>query len=183
MESWHITGTRSGHSPRSAGRAAIDAAIRELDGKTLTRPVLMVADVNSELTYCVDVDIGQKMLDRNSGDEVLAILKNVAIASGDQSLLYAETGAAVRLRRTDSGRWEVSGFSKVLPGSYTRTPITIGEAGADVIPYELGETVDITNSSRLLTYDELATIGGGYGICPYGAIGIFRGPLLIEVHQ
>ena len=162
-------------------RAVVESSVREIDGKTLTRPTLLVADSTGVMTWCVDVDIGQKAIDTFTGDEVLAVLKNVAIASGDQSLLYADIGAAVRCRRTHSGRWEISGFSKELPGSYIRVPVTIGEPGADVIEYELGTPIDITLSSRVLAYDELADYGGGYGRIPYGAVGVFRGETLLEI--
>lgn len=162
-------------------QAVVDRNLRELDGRTLTRPVLRVSDGSANLTWCVDVDINQKRVDPNTGDEVTAVLRNVAIASGDQSLLYADIGAAVRLRRTDGGRWEVSGFSKMAPGSYVRVPVTIGTPGADPVAITVGTPVDITLSSRALTYGELADHGGGYGSTPYGAVGIFRGDELLEV--
>jgi hypothetical protein len=162
-------------------QAVVDASKRELDGKTLSVPALLVADGDGGLSYCVDVDIGQKRINQNTGDEEIAILKNVAIASGDQSLLYADVGAAVRLRRSDSGRWEIVGYSKRIPGTYFRIGVQIGEPGADPIRITLSTPTDITVSSRPLTYDELATIGGGYGVCPYGAIGLFRGDELVEV--
>lgn len=161
-------------------RAVVDASIREMDGKTLTQPALLVGDQSGELTYCVDIDIGQKTIDPNDGEEVPAILKNVAIASGDLSILYAGIGAAVRVRRSDSGRWEVAGFSKTLPGTYTRIQVDMGEPGADVVDYIVRPPVDVSLHSRLLTYDELAD-HGGYGVVPYGAVGVFRGETLLEI--
>lgn len=143
-------------------QAEIRKAADELDGKILTRPALLVTDGLS-MIYAVDVDIGQENP-----------LRNVPIARANRDLLYAETGAAVRLRRTESGRYEVSGFSQEAPGTYIRIPVHLET-------FVLGPAVDVTLTGRPLTYGELATIGGGYGVCPYGAIGIFRGGILQEI--
>jgi hypothetical protein len=157
----------------------IDDAKVEVDGKTLGRPVLLTTD-GVGLTYCVDVDIGQKVVDRNTDEEVVAPLRNVPIAQGNNELLYADAGAAVRVRRSSSGRYEVVGFSKRLPGTYTRVPVRIPAPGLGPVPYEFGAATSVGLSARRLTYGELGTIGS-YGTTPYGAIGRFRGDVLIEV--
>lgn len=157
----------------------IDDSKVEVDGKTLGRPVLLTTDGLS-LTYCVDVDIGQKVVDRNTDEEVVAPLRNVPIAQGNNEILYADVGAAVRLRRSGSGRYEVIGYSKRLPGTYTRVPVRIPDPGLGPVPYEFGTAANVGLSARRLTYGELATIGA-YGTTPYGAIGRFRGDTLIEV--
>lgn len=161
-------------------QAVVDSATRELDGKTLTRPTLLVSDVNAVMLYAVDVDVGQTRVDPYTGDEVSAILKNVVIANGDHSVLYADIGAAVRVRKSSSGRWEVSGFSQRQPGTYVRLPILIGEPGA--LPIEVTEypATDVSLSTRQLTYGELVDFGG-YGLVPYGAYGVFRGDELLEI--
>lgn len=143
-------------------QAEIRNAAKELDGKVLTRPALLVTD-GLAMVYAVDVDIGQK-----------DPLRNVPIARGNRDLLYAEVGAAVRLRRTESGRYEVSGFSKEAPGTYIRIPVTL-------TTFVLGPAEDESITGRPLTYEELHTIGAGYGFCPYGAIGIFKGGVLQEI--
>lgn len=143
-------------------QAEIRNAAKELDGKTLTRPALLVSD-GLAMLYAVDVDIGQK-----------EPLRNVPIARANRDLLYAEVGAAVRLRRTESGRYEVSGFSKEAPGTYIRVPVILAT-------FVLGSAADETITGRALTYDELHTLGPGYGYCPYGAIGIFKGGVLQEI--
>lgn len=143
-------------------QAEIRAAAEELDGKILTRPALLVTDGLSML-YAVDVDIGQE-----------SPLRNVPIARANRDLLYAEVGAAVRLRRSESGRYEVSGFSQEAPGTFIRIPVSL-------TTFVLGPASDETLSARPLTYVELGTIGGGYGVCPYGAIGIFKGGILQEI--
>jgi hypothetical protein len=143
-------------------QAEIRNAARELDGKVLTRPSLLVSD-GLAMLYAVDVGIGQK-----------APLRNVPIARGNRDLLYAEVGAAVRLRRTESGRYEVSGFSQEQPGTYIRIPVTLST-------FVLGPIEDESVTGRPLTYEELVTLGAGYGFCPYGAVGIFRGGVLQEI--
>lgn len=160
-------------------RAEIDQAKREVDGTTLTRPALLITD-GSALTYGVDVDIGMKAIDNNTGDEVVTPLRNVPIAAANKDLIYTDVGSAVRLRRSDSGRWEVVGFSKRRVGTYTRIGVFIPEPGFDPIPYTIGTPANIGLVARALTYDELA-LYGGYGVVPYGATGIFRDGILIEL--
>lgn len=160
-------------------RGEIDQSIREIDGTILTRPTLLVTDGLS-LTYGCDVDVGLKSLDGNTGDEVVAPLRNVPIAANSRDLIYADAGTAVRLRRSETGRWEVTGLSKRRPGSYTRTPVHIPEPGFGPIAYDLGTTAEVGLVARALSYDELASFGG-YGVVPYGATGIFRGGVLIEL--
>jgi len=142
-------------------QAEIRDAADELDGKILTRPALLVTD-GANLIYAVDVDIGQKVP-----------LKNVPIARANGDLLYADAGNACRLRRSASGQYEVVGFSKELPGTYTRIAV-------DLTDLALGPVEDITISARPLQYGELADFGG-YGMVPYGAVAIFRGSTLLEL--
>jgi hypothetical protein len=159
--------------------AVVRDSVKELDGKTLNRPRLLVSD-GTRLTYGVDVDIGQKKLDPDTADEVVAPLRNVPIAAGVHELLYADAGAAVRLRRSSSGRWEVTGFSKRMPGTYRRIGVRIPFPGIGPVAYELEEEEEIGLTARALIYGELASFGG-YGNVPYGAIGLFRGDTLIEI--
>lgn len=143
-------------------QAEIRDAKDEIDGKVLTRPALLVTDSVAE-TYACDVDIAQTNP-----------LRNVPIAPGNRALVYADVGAAVRLRRNTAGRYEVIGFSKTQPGTWTRIEVDVATAA-------LGAPQSVGLHSRALTYAELATIGGGYGTAPYGAVGIFHGESLIEV--
>lgn len=162
--------------------AQIRDAKDELNGKALTRPALLVTEGNS-LVYAIDVDIG---MDKP--------LRNVPIGKGTRDISYADIGQAVRLRKTASGRYEVSGFSKEQPGTRVSITVTIPElilgdpsGGLGGPPVGLGgiiivgTPVDNTLSGRLLTYAELSTIGGGYGIAPYGATGIYKGTTLQEI--
>lgn len=143
-----------------ANRSVADGKT-ELDGKVLTRPALLVTDGNG-LTYAVDVDIGKD-----------APLKNVPLARANADLIYAEVGNPCRLRRTASGQWEVVGFSKEMPGTYTRFAVSLSD-------FTFGPVEDLTLEARPLTYAELITYGG-YGAVPYGAVGIFKGGVLQEI--
>ena len=160
--------------------AVVAANVRELDGKAVTRPTLAVSGSAPGSTYVIDVDIGQTRVDPNTAEVVPAILVNVPVANGDQSVLYVEIGAPVRLRRSTSGDFEVVGFSKRAPGRYTRLPVLIGEPGEHPISVQEYAPTDITISTRRLAYEELTTYGG-YGKVPYGAIGKFQAGNLVEV--
>lgn len=142
---------------------AVQSASDELDGKVLTRPALLLTDGDS-LLYVVDVDIGNDA----------GTLKNVPISRANREVCYAEVGNPCRLRRTTGGQWEVVGFSQEMPGTYTRFPVDLGNLSYGVLE-------DITIDARPLTYEELSTVGTGYGSTPYGAIAIFRGGVLQEI--
>ncbi|SFM12844.1 hypothetical protein [Nitrosomonas communis] len=169
-------------------QAEIKNAAKELDGKVLTRPALLVTD-GLAMLYAVDVDIGQ-----------INPLKNVPIARANRNLLYAEVGAAVRLRRSESGRYEVVGFSQEQPGSFFRIPVTFpsftfGNAGiiTGINPAStpsvfqsggivIGTPIDNSLVGRPLTYEEFSQLGI-YGLTPYGATGIFKGGVLQEIYS
>lgn len=142
-------------------QAQIRSSATELNGKTLTRPLLKITD-GLNVIYGVDVDLG-----------LGAPVKNVPIARSNRELLYAEAGAAVRLRRSASGQWEVVGYSQELPGSHTSVPVDLGT-------FTLGSPVSLTLEGRTLTYEELSTLGT-YGLTPYGSVGIFIGGVLTEI--
>lgn len=139
----------------------ISDAEDEIDGKALTRPALLATD-GSVLAYVVDVDIGKKV-----------ILRNVPVARNNRSLIFADAGSAVRLRRTTSGRYQVIGLSNEQPGTYTTFTVNLTD-------FTFGPVTDLSLTARPLTYAELATFGG-YGTVPYGATGIFRGGVLLEI--
>ncbi len=160
-------------------QAVVDANRREIDGRTLTEPRLIVAGKQGT-TYGVDVDIGQTRLNPATGQTEAAILSNVPLANGDRSLLYAAVGAAVRLRRSTSGQWEVSGYSKRAPGTFFRVPVVLGALGDGPVPITQYEAEDISIQVRPLTYGEIAELGV-YGQTPYGASGWFRDGVLVEV--
>jgi hypothetical protein len=100
-------------------------------------------------------------------------LHNVTLARANADLIYAEVGNPCRLRRTTNGRWEVIGFSKEMPGTYTRFAVNLADLS-------FGPVEDLSVDARPLTYAELASFGG-YGTVPYGAIGVFIGGVLQEI--
>lgn len=160
--------------------ALITDARAEIDGKVLTRPALLVTDGLSVL-YAVDVDIGivdttgyDQALDMTNANIVGSILHNVPIAPGNDALIYADVGAAVRLRRSASGRYEVVGFALSMPGTNVRVPVNLDDL-------TFGEIEDRTLTSRPFTFGELASYGGGWGSIPWGAYGVFRGTTLIAI--
>lgn len=143
-------------------QAEITSSAREIDGKVLTRPSLLVTD-GTNLIYAVDVDIG-----------LGAPVKNVPIARGNRDLMYADVGNAARLRRTASGQYEVVGFSKELPGSYTSICVHLNSAA-------LGAITDRTLSSHIVALGELQDFGAGFGSTPLEAIAMYQGSTLLEL--
>lgn len=152
---------------------------QELDGKVLTRPTLSVTDGMST-TYACDVDIGITNQQGNDQSANLlntgtlgSVLHNVPIARGNMDVVYADVGAAVRLRRSTSGRYEIIGFSKQMPGTYIRVPV-------DLQDFTLDQIEDLSISSVAVAYGDLVNFGG-YGSAAYGLTAIYQGTNLIKV--
>jgi hypothetical protein len=152
---------------------------QELDGKVLTRPTLSVTDGLST-TYACDVDIGITNQQGNDQSTNLlnvgtqgSVLHDVPIARGNMDVVYADVGAAVRLRRSASGRYEIIGFSKQMPGTYIRVPV-------DLEDFTFGVIEDLSISSIPIAYGDLVNFGG-YGTAAYGSIAIYQGTTLIRV--
>lgn len=161
----------------------IDAKQRDardtIYGRVLTRAALRVTD-GQVATYACDVDLGVLSPQGYDQSENLyqtningSVLHNVPIARGNHELLYAEVGAPVTLKRTMSGRYEIIGFSKQMPGTNTRIAVDLQE-------FTIGQVEDLTILSRPITYGELADLGG-YGNVPYGSVAIYQGAELIEM--
>lgn len=141
------------------------AAHREVDARTTSRPQLLVTDGVS-FTYGVNVVV----------DDTEIELIGVPIARANRDIFYgAEVGSPCRLRPTASGQWEVVGFSRQMPGTFTQIPVVVppfqlGPASATTI----GAPIDRTFAVRALTLGDLAAYGG-FGVVPLGALGAFRG--------
>lgn len=166
--------------------------VRKIFGKTLTEPRLMVSDGISS-TYACDVDISQydptnridqyyydtRGLPHQKGftiDDTLTIgtvLHNVSIARGNAELMYAAIGSPVELNRTASGQWEITGFSVEQPGTYTLTPVSLGDL-------TIGTVINLSVDGRILTLGELGTLQP-FGNLPFGATGIFVGGVLSKI--
>ena len=149
----------------------------ELDGKVLSRPQLSVTDGTS-LVYGCDVDIGITAISGYDQSPLLVnanntVLKNVPIARGNRDVVYAEVGSAVRLRRTSSGRFEIIGFSKEMPGTYKRYPVNLTTLAIGVVE-------DLTITALVIPLGDLYLFGS-FGTIPLGAIAIYRGSTLLEI--
>ncbi len=151
-------------------QAVIDDNETELIGKTTSRPNLLTFDEALEQIYVVNVDIGD-------GEE----LRDVAIATGNKELYYAEVSSPVSLKKV-AGHWTVVGFSKIMPGSFKRVPVTVPSFDFGLPTYTTGTIVTESFLIRALSYGELGTILT-YGTInsAYGALGKFKDGVLIEV--
>lgn len=154
--------------------AVVRDSIVEIDGKTLNRPTLMMSD-GYVTTYAVDVDIGQE-----------DPLRTVPIANGNLEITYADVGAAVRLRRSESGRFEVIGFSKRLPGTFYAVPVTLPtfefrpmvKYGHAVVPVSsggaiLGTAEPLGWTSSVIPFGDFP-LYNGFGLTPFGAIATYK---------
>ena len=102
------------------------------------------------------------------------ILRDVPIARNNRELVFADAGAAVTLRRSANGRYEIVGLSNELPGTYTQFTVDLGN-------FSFGPVIDLTLVARALTFGELASLGS-FGVTPFGATGLFKGGVLQEIN-
>jgi len=100
-------------------------------------------------------------------------LHNVLISRNNQDLIYAEIGSPVVMTRTESGYWEITGFTLEKPGTHHLYPVDLGDM-------TIGTVIDLSIDTRLLT---LAEIGEEqpFGILPFGASAIFEGGELVRI--
>jgi hypothetical protein len=173
--------------------AVIRASVKTLNGQVASTPALTIGDGKNQL-YACDVNVGimsangridQSVKDlygipgrrgytANSSLTVGTILRNVPLAPNNGSLRYAQVGNAVTVTRTTSGQWQVSGFSVELPGTRVRYAVNL-------TTLTLGPVQDLTVNAQLLTLEQLSQYGGGFGVCPFGASGIFVSGVLEEL--
>lgn len=150
--------------------ALIDDNRDEIVGRTTSRPKLLVYDEAGNEMYVVDVDIGEE-------EE----LRDVAVATGNNEVRYADVSTPVTLKRI-SGRWQVVGFAKTMPGTYNRVPVTVPSFDFGLPTYTTGTVETISFEVRALTYGELGDLGTYGSATPYGALGKFQGGTLVEVY-
>lgn len=105
----------------------------QIYGKTVTRPTLSVTD-GTNTTYACDVDIGVVTPQGYDQSQNLyqtqingTVLHNVPLARGNADLIYADVGAPVTLQRDASGRYTITGFSKVMPGTNIRVAVDLDD--------------------------------------------------------
>lgn len=108
-----------------------------------------------------------------SGQTGSLILRDVPIARNNRELVFADAGAAVTLRRSANGRYEIIGLSNELPGTYTSFTVDLGT-------FAFGPVIDLSLVARPLTFGELGSLGS-FGVTPLGATGLFRGGVLQEI--
>lgn len=160
----------------------VEAGIRDhkdsVEGTIISRPTLLSTD-GLNVTYACDVDIGQEGKNAN-GSIINVYLKNVPVASNNRSLVYADIGQAVLLRKSDVGRWEIAGFSKTKPGTLIVIPVTLPDYCSGYSTPEIGDAVSIGIEVIAIPYGELSNFGD-YGDVPYGAVAVYENGVLIEV--
>ena len=163
----------------------VEAEVRSekstLEGKVLTRPALLYTD-GLNVTYAVDVDIGQEGKINANGDIGILPLKNVPIAANNGQLRYAEIGQAVMLTKNDLGHWEVTGLSKTMPGTFTMVPVTLPDYCLGIPVPVIGDPTELGIEVVIMTYSELADYGL-YGEIPYGAVAVFENGVLTEIRS
>lgn len=184
----------------------VDAQIRDSAqttyGVTVSRPTLSKTDGRS-LTYGVDVKIsaddqsGIAFFDPDDPDDPNRtrprgnlpdpvidrahserILRNVPIATGNRDLIYAESGSPVTLARGPGGKFEVTGFSKKLPGRRVIVAVNL-QTTLTGVPQDVGIRV------YHLTLGNLADprFGAGFGSVPFGAYALMQGNNVLEVRS
>lgn len=183
--------------------AEIKRHVKTLYGQTLTRPQLLVSDglnivyavdvqigptdptgrinqyideKNGKSTMLTGLP-GQKpedyQLDDSLPGHVDTTLHNVPLARNNTELIYADVGSPVRVDRTESGNWLVTGLSIERPGTHILYPVDLGDMS-------LGPIMDLSISTRLLTLAELGEFAP-FGNLPLGASAIFEGPNLLRI--
>lgn len=105
--------------------------------------------------WVVDVEIDEE------------VVKACQIATNNRDIFYADIGKAVQVMKIQ-GRWVVVGLARVKKGWKKIVCLNFTEEG-----YTYGEEYLEGRAYRRLTYTELGSIPGKYGIFPYGAIGVF----------
>ena len=150
--------------------AVIKDGETELTGRTTSRPNLLTFDEDLNAFYVVNVDSGEDLE-----------LRDVAIAVGNKELIYAEVSSPVSLKQI-AGHWTVIGFSKTMPGTYKRVPVTVPAFDFGLPTYVTGTVVTISFVIRALTYGELGSLRTYGSIdAAYGSLGKFKDGVLIEV--
>jgi len=167
--------------------ASVRAGKNTLTGTIASKPALLLSD-GIGLTYACDVQITQfndtGRVDQykydllgipgyhgfHLGDEetIGTILRNCAISRNSYDLVYADIGTPVEITRTQNGIWVITGFAEEQAGTYTLVPVNLGDLS-------IGIGQDVSVVARILTLGELKDYGGGFGIIPFGAFGIFVG--------
>jgi hypothetical protein len=178
--------------------AEVKRTTKVLFGNIATQPALLMSDGVS-LQYACDVNIGptdpsgviDQYKDRYTGkatlitglpgqpdsdfqvedvDTINTMLHNCLIDKSNEQLRWADVGSPVRVERTSAGVWRVVGFSVEMPGTWTLTPVNLGDL-------TIGESVDLSVSIRRLTLGEFGMLVP-FGTALLGVTGVFLGETL-----
>lgn len=186
-----------------AASAEVKRGVKTLYGMTLTRPLLLVSDGLNPIYACdvhigstdptgrINQYINEKngkstsltglpgqppedwQLDDTLPGHVDTTLHNVTISRNNRDLIYADVGSPVRLDRSESGNWEITGFAMERPGTHMLYPVDLGDM-------TIGTVMDLSISTRLLSLGEMGEVQP-FGELPFGASAIFEGDTLIQV--
>lgn len=184
-------------------QAEIKRTTTRLFGLTLTRPLPMVSDgLNITYACDVHIGPTdptgqiQQYIDKKNGKATLitglpgqppedwqlddslpghvdTTMRNVPIARNNVDLLYSDVGSPVVCERSESGQWQITGFSMERPGTHTLWPVDLGDM-------TLGPIMDMSIETRLLTFAEIGELEP-FGVLPFGASAIFEGGELKQI--
>lgn len=187
--------------------AEVKRHVRKLYGLTLTRPTVLVSDGLNDVWACdvhigptdptgrinqyIDEKNGKStmltglpgqkpedwQLDDSLPGGIDTTLHNVQIARNNADLIYADVGAAVIVERSESGNWQVTGFSQERPGTHFLYPVDLGSMS-------VGPVMNLSIETRLLTFAELGEtnpVEHPFGSLPFGASAIFQGGELLQI--
>jgi hypothetical protein len=135
--------------------------VNQAKGKEITGLVAsefyQLYDDAQQWVWACDVDIGKEN-----------VLRKVPVATNNRDVLYAEIGKAVTLKRLGKAKYAITGLAK---NSISTKKYTFVRFEEDL--WEITGTETVGYTYRRLTYDELGSIPGKYGIFPYTALGKF----------
>ena len=134
----------------------------------IASPIIKVYDAALEkFVWAFNVDLQRASTNPNA--PAFEVLHAVPIDDPSRESFDADVGTQVRLRRRpEDSQYVISGLAKFAPGTLSVCLVTISD-NAIII----NDPVTFGNSIRLLTYDEIGSLGGGYGNLPYGTVGKF----------
>jgi len=112
-------------------------------------------------------------LDDSLPGHVDTTMHNVPLSRANHDLIYADIGAAVYVERTESGQWQVGGFSQERPGTHFMYEVDLGNM-------VLGSVIDLSIESRLLTLAEIGELRP-FGQLAFGAAAIYQGGELLRL--
>ena len=104
-------------------------------------------------------------------------MHNVVIARNSLDLIYADVGAPVICERSESGQWQIVGFSMERPEEHHLYPVDLGDM-------TLGTVIDLSVATRLLTLAEMGEtqpVEYPFGSLPFGASAIYQGGVLLRI--